>query len=976
MDDLYDEFGNYIGDGGDSDDESIHSDRAPSVRESSEEIEASRAESDSQHESDVEMNENAIVLHEDKVYYPNASEVYGEDVETLVQDRDTQPLSQPIIDPVKAKSFVTEERDLPKVQYSREFHASLLSFPEQVRNVAIVGHLNHGKTSLLDMLITETHELDDFKGRKENEQLRYTDTHAIETARGISIKSAPVSLLLTSGKEKSHVFNIIDTPGHVDFMDEVVASARLVDGLIIVVDAVEGMQVNTKRVLDLALKDNLPFIVVVNKVDRLILDLRLPPTDAYLKLVKVIEDINAYAKSHALRSVRVSPELNNVVFSSASMGWCFSLKSMARMYSRDVEGLDVDEFATRLWGNVFYNPITNKFQNKASLGPENTAVRSFVHFILEPLYKIYTHTMSQDEQALKKTLASIGIGLKPAVYKLNVRPLLKTVLQLFFQNSSALVDSALEHVPSAAEGTSTICKQYYTGSQEDVYASSMLACDSDGPLVVHVTKQYSSPDGAEFYCLGRVLSGTIHQGHQVKVLGEQYSLDDEEDMAEKLVDELWIPATRYKVPVNAIPAGNLVLIKGVDGSVVRSATIIDSESREDAYIIKPPSMPEPVVKIAVEPLNPSELPKMLDGLRKVEKTYPLLHTKVEESGEHVILGSGEMYMDCVMHDLRLLFSESEIKVSDPVTRFSETCIERSVFKCYADTPNQKNRLTMIAEPLDKDIASDIEHGKVDIRWPIKKVSKYFQEKHDWDLLASRSIWAFGPDDNGPNILQDDTLPSEVDKRLVNTVRESIRQGFQWATREGPLCEEPVRNTHFKILDVNLAQEPIFRGGGQIIPTARRVCYSSLLLASPRLMEPVFSCHVTCPGSHVNIIYDLLDRRRGNVVSDSPIGGTPLYLVRGVVPVIDSFGLETDIRVATEGQAMVSLVFDEWQLVPGDPLDKDQKTRPLTAATPQALARDFVLKTRRRKGLSEEPTVTKFLDESLVKTLVEANVLNL
>jgi hypothetical protein len=73
---------------------------------------------------------------------------------------------------------------------------------------------------------------------------------------------------------------------------------------------------------------------------------------------------------------------------------------------------------------------------------------------------------------------------------------------------------------------------------------------------------------------------------------------------------------------------------------------------------------------------------------------------------------------------------------------------------------------------------------------------------------------------GPNILVDDTLPSEVDKGLLSSVKDSIVQGFQWGTREGPLCEEPIRNAKFKILDAMIANEPIHRGGGQIIPTAR------------------------------------------------------------------------------------------------------------------------------------------------------------
>lgn len=152
---------------------------------------------------------------------------------------------------------------------------------------------------------------------------------------------------------------------------------------------------------------------------------------------------------------------------------------------------------------------------------------------------------------------------------------------------------------------------------------------------------------------------------------------------------------------------------------------------------------------------------MLDGLRKVNKSYPLLTTKVEESGEHIILGTGELYLDCVMHDLRRLFSEIEIKVSDPVVKFCETVVETSALKCYADTPNKKNRLTMIAEPLERGLAEDLEGGKVTMKMTNKDRGKFFETKYQWDLLASRNIWAFGPDEQGPNVLLNDTLPSEV-----------------------------------------------------------------------------------------------------------------------------------------------------------------------------------------------------------------------
>lgn len=106
-----------------------------------------------------------------------------------------------------------------------------------------------------------------------------------------------------------------------------------------------------------------------------------------------------------------------------------------------------------------------------------------------------------------------------------------------------------------------------------------------------------------------------------------------------------------------------ILIEGVDEPIVKTSTLCAPSSSSSAdldsvYIFRPLRFNSIAwMKIAVEPVNPSELPKMLDGLRKVHKSYPLLQTRVEESGEHVVLGLGELYLDCVMHDLRKVFSE-------------------------------------------------------------------------------------------------------------------------------------------------------------------------------------------------------------------------------------------------------------------------------------------------------------------------------
>ncbi|CAL1526130.1 unnamed protein product [Lymnaea stagnalis] len=984
--DLYDEFGNYIGPELDSDD-------GEEEEEEEQEDDDEYGDRDDDDDMDQDDNDNQadmqVVLHEDKKYYPTPEEVYGPDVETIVQEEDTQPLTEPIIAPVKKKKFSMVEQDLPTTTYNMEFLADLMDCPNLVRNVTLCGHLHHGKTSFVDCLMEQTHP--EIVGDYDSD-MRYADTLFTEQERGVSIKSSPVTLVLPDTKAKSFLLNIMDTPGHVNFSDEVTAAFRISDGVVIFIDAAEGMMLNTERLIKHAMQERLAVTVCINKIDRLILELKLPPADAYFKLRQIIDEINAIISLYAEDDPNqmVSPLLGNVCFASSYYRFCFTLKSFAKIYAETFEGINEKEFARRLWGDLYFNSKTRKFSKKPAT---SSSPRSFVEFILEPLYKIFSQIVGDVDESLPRVCDELGIHLSKEEQKLNIRPLLRLVCKRFFGEFTGFVDMCVEHIPSPVENAKRKIEHIYTGPMDSDLAEEMLQCEAEvnvtvevhcviivgylvqGPLMVHTTKLYPTEDGTSFHVFGRVMSGTLYANQEVRILGENYTLQDEEDSRLGQVGRLWIAEARYKIEVSRVSCGNWILIEGIDQPIVKTSTIVDVSGHEEVYIFRPLKFnTASVIKIAVEPVNPSELPKMLDGLRKVNKSYPLLNTKVEESGEHVVLGTGELYLDCVMHDLRRMYSEIDIKVADPVVAFCETVVETSSLKCFAETPNKKNKLTMIAEPLEKGLAEDIENEVVQITWPRKKLGEFFQTKYDWDLLAARSIWAFGPDATGPNILVDDTLPSEVDKNLLVTVKDSIVQGFQWATREGPLCDEPIRNVKFKILDATIAQEPIHRGGGQIIPTARRVAYSAFLMATPRMMEPYLFVQVMAPADCVSAVYTVLAKRRGHVTQDAPVPGSPLYTIKAFLPAIDSFGFETDLRTHTQGQAFCLSVFHHWQIVPGDPLDKSLHIRPLEAQPANYLAREFMIKTRRRKGLSEDVSINKFFDDPMLLELAKQDVM--
>ncbi|KAJ9069824.1 U5 small nuclear ribonucleoprotein component [Entomophthora muscae] len=968
MDDShYDEFGNYIGpELPSSDDEMSVSNGGIGMEDEEEEVFQPLQQQTSLIVLGDEIKENQIVLHEDKQYYPSAEEVYGKEVETMVQEEDTQPLTEPIVKPIKVKKYQVMEDTTPATTFKKEYLLDMCGQPDLIRSFALIGHFHHGKSTFADMLVQQTHYLD----LNVEHLTRFTDAHNLERQRGCSIKSSPVSLVLPDCKEKSYLFHIMDTPGHVNFSDEVTASLRLADGVVLVVDAVEGVMSNTEYLVRHAISENLAMTLVINKVDRLIIELKLPPNDAYFKLRHTIEEVNTIISKcpNGNSKLRLSPELGNVCFASSQMGWCFSLYSFAKMYSDTYGGIDPDEFSRRLWGDVYFNAETRNFQRKAP-GPK--IPRSFLQFILEPIYKLYTQVLSESASNLKKTLAGLGIVIKPSQYELDPKVLLKLVLEQFFGPTTGFVEMIKHHIPSPRENARAKVEHLYTGGLDSLRAKAMCDVDPAGPLMVMITKLYSSQDAASFNAFGRVMSGTIRRGQKVRVLGERYTCQDEEDMSTQVVDAVWLHESRYYVEAAEIPAGNWVLLGGVDSFMVKTATITSIETYgEDVHIFRPLQFnTEAVLKVAVEPINPTELPKMLEGLRKIDKSYPIVKTKTEESGEHMILAPGELYLDCVLHDLRRLYSEIDIKVSDPAVRFCETVIETSSIKCFAETPNHKNKLTFIAEPLDKGIAEDIEARLVPK--DARPMGQFFREKYKWDVLASRSIWAFGPDEFGPNVLLNDSLPTEVDQVALRGVKDYIQQGFQWGTREGPLCDEPIRNTKFRILDATLALEGVARGAGQIIPTARRVCYSAFLTATPRLMEPVYFVEIQAPADCVAVIYSVLARRRGHVTQDIPKAGSPLYIIKAYIPVIDSNGFETDLRTHTQGQAFCQQTFDHWQVVPGDPLDKTIVLTPLEPSPAQHMARDFLLKTRRRKGLSDDVSVTKYFDDPMLAALAQS-----
>jgi len=333
-------------------------------------------------------------------------------------------------------------------------------------------------------------------------------------------------------------------------------------------------------------------------------------------------------------------------------------------------------------------------------------------------------------------------------------------------------------------------------------------------------------------------------------------------------------------------------------------------------------------------------------MKRLSKSDPMVLCYTEESGEHIIAASGELHLEICLQDLQQDFMGTEVKVSDPVVSFRETCNGKSDQTCLAKSANKHNRLFVEAEGLSTELCTAIDDGEIFAGAEAKSQGRKLADEFGWDVSEARKIWAFGPEGTGPNLFVDTTKGVNY----LLEIKESVVGGFAWAAQNGPLCEEQMRGCRFNLMDVVLHADAIHRGMGQIMPTARRVCFSSMLTAEPNLLEPVYLANISVPQDAMGNVYGVLTQRRGHVFSEEQRPGTPQMTLLAYLPVMESFGFTADLRSNTGGKAFPQCSFDHWEPMSG------------TVYAGGKVA-DTINAVRKRKGLKDGfPEISQYLDK--------------
>lgn len=831
--------------------------------------------------------------------------------------------------------------------------ASRLSFetpdPENVRIITTLGHVDHGKTTLMDVLLAANNIISPRMAGK----LRYLDSREDEIERGITMESSAVSLRFqVAGRngdgnlQATYIINMIDTPGHVDFSTEVSTASRLCDGALILVDVVEGVCTQTVSVLQQAWRDSLRPVLVINKVDRLIVELKLSPVEAYHHLSRLIEQVNAvmggffasarmeddlrwreerekrlaakkdqYAdegegtangadtfKEKDDEDIYFAPERGNVVFASAIDGWGFRVGKFAQLYSAKL-GLKEANLRRVLWGDFYLDPKTKRVISYKHL-KGRILKPLFVQFVLDNIWAVYDAVvLHPNAEKVVKIVSTLNLKVSPRDLKTkDSRQLVSLLCNQWLPLSTCIIQAVIDIVPSPpAAQAFRLPRMLYPDSfeqgiapknklEQDLFTSNL---GPDANVVAYVSKMIAVPrkelpenksrsltademrsrgreprrerssedtnaplaalqgtmetleieekaDDEVILGFARLYSGSLTIGTEVYCVLPKYnaSLPPEHpsnvhNLVTAEVEGLYIMMGRELHPVETILAGHTFAIRGLGGKVWRNATLCaplctgiprgsDVKYNQACFINLGGAsrMTSPIVRVALEPVIPADMPKLVAGLALLAQADPCVETFQQQTGEHVILTAGELHLERCLKDLRERFARVEIQASKPIVPFRETAVKA------ADMPPPKSpnvtrgtvkgassqnlvSFTIRAAPLPHtihqfilqnlavlrvllqerraadgntlgEIVSPIEGGRTgmqdDIFYsPSVKPERFWDVLEDkckeaggeWSGIADR-IWAFGPHGTGGCILIDarkNVIPISLRRRL-------------------------------------------------------------------------------------------------------------------------------------------------------------------------------------------------------------------
>ncbi|SCU87216.1 LADA_0E02696g1_1 [Lachancea dasiensis] len=547
-----------------------------------------------------------------------------------------------------------------------------------------------------------------------------------------------------------------------------------------------------------------------------------------------------------------------------------------------------------------------------------------------------------------------------------------------------------------------------TASNPDDPLSSMFEYEEEDPFDTDnaVDQQEDEFEKSDEVMIGiaRLYSGTLQVGQKIAVLGPKYDPYHPKSFIEEVeITHLYIFMGKELVPLKECPPGNIVGIGGLAGKILKNGTLVDPHI-QGINLVGVNLHVTPIVRVALEPTNPTQMSKLARGLKLLNQADPCVQTYVEDTGEHILCTAGELHLERCLKDLTERFAGINITSSEPAIPYQETFLATSDMNPAKDPELGRGKaqiyldeyaITLRAVPLPEEITDFLSANASIIRGFTERenittrmtefqrtlndlLSKAAVKDKTWDA-SDLKISAFGGKRIGPNLLASRSCALEdVFLREATPDFEyasSIINGFELAVSQGPLCHEPVQGMCVFVDDIHkLTDEelgtlelqdhqirlPNF--GGRLITTIRDAVHASFLDWSPRVMWAMYQCDIQASVEVLGKVYAVVQQRRGRIVSEEMKEGIPLFQIEARIPVVEAFGFSEDIRKKTSGAAQPQLVFAGFECIDLDPFwvptTEDELEELGDIADKENIARRHMNMIRRRKGL--------FVKEKLVQ----------
>lgn len=415
-----------------------------------------------------------------------------------------------------------------------------------------------------------------------------------------------------------------------------------------------------------------------------------------------------------------------------------------------------------------------------------------------------------------------------------------------------------------------------------------------------------------FIAFARVYSGALKKGSKIFALNPKHdpsTLINETDplkspyIHEVTIDNVYLLMGRELEELDEVPAGNICGIRGLEQHVLKTATLSNNifcPSFCDLIL-----MATPIFRVAVEPKIPSDMPKLVKGLKLLNQADACVQVIVQENGEHVLVTLGEVHLERCIYDLETQFSKCLLNVSSPIVPFRETIVPQATIDMVNEaivtttskkkvdksiiiqTTNKQCQIKLLALPLPKDVTDLLEQNS-DLLKSISKLSRSaiserikalleelkkslpsaFKTDNENEHIFHRDdimdrIWSIGPKKSGTNILlnltnfehksfwdfgENSNETTTESKDIRSDLENSFLSGFQLASLAGPICEEPMHGVCFILnewsVDINNeANAGTGQMSGQIISSIKEGCRKAFQNQPQRIVTPMYSCNI-------------------------------------------------------------------------------------------------------------------------------------